>query len=329
MSNRSRRKYMTTINALWRLVLLLVTLGLCAGAAVAEPDSPDQGAYQIVHARYGTPERNVDVTARLKELARGDLAFKLRNSTLGVDPAYGEAKTLRLYTRGPDGRQRIFDFREGAWIDGSQFTGWKDGDWGGGPGRERAGGWNDDYVAAAARPVDAGEYRILHAVYGTAENYIDVTRRLRELARQDTNFRMGNQTFGADPDRGKAKTLRIFARDAQGRDRTFEYAENHWVDGAQFIGWGRGDWGDNGGGHGNCRELRILKATYGAGARQSDVTEHVQQMVRDGHLQFKVTNKQLGIDPAPGDDKTLALSWCADGRTQQSSTTENGYVNMP
>ncbi len=316
---------MTTINALWRLVLLLV-LGWSASVAMAAPDGTDQGDYQIVHARYGTPERNVDVTAKLKELARGDLTFKLKNSTFGVDPAYGETKTLRLYTRGPDGHQRIFDFREGSWVDGSQFTGWKGGDWGVGQG---AGGWNDDYVGAATRPVDAGEYRILHAVYGTAENSVDVTRRLRELARQDRNFRMGNDTFGVDPDFGKAKTLRIVASDPQGHRRTFEYAEGRWVDGAQFTGWGRGDWGDEGGGHDSCRNLRILKASYGAGARQADVTARVQQLVRDEHLQFKVTNVQLGIDPAPGDEKTLALTWCSAGRTQQSTTSENGYVSMP
>ena len=52
-------------------------------------------------------------------------------------------------------------------------------------------------------------------------------------------------------------------------------------------------------------------------------------MVRDDHPQFKVTNIQLGIDPAPGDDKTLELTWCSGGRTQQASTTENGYVNLP
>jgi hypothetical protein len=327
---------MTTIQALWRLLMLLAALGLCSGGAVAAPDATDQGAYQIVHARYGTPDRNVDVTSKLKELARADLTFKLSNSTFGIDPAYGETKTLRLYTRGPDGRQRIFDFREGNWVDGSQFTGWQGGEWGAGQG---AGGWNDDYVAAAAHPVDAGEYRILHAVYGTAENYVDVTRRLRELAREDRNFRMGNDTFGVDPDYGKAKTLRIFTRDGQGRERIFEYAEGRWVDGAQFVGWGRGDWGDRaehgengaagGPGHGNCRNLRILKATYGAGARQADVTARVQQLVRDEHLQFKVTNRQLGTDPAPGDDKTLAMTWCSAGRTQQSTTAENGYVNLP
>ena len=295
-------------------------------ASAQAADASDQGAYQIVHARYGTPDRNVDVTARLKELARGDTTFKLTNGTFGVDPAYGETKTLRLYTRGPDGRQRLFDFREGSWVDGTQFTGWQGGDWGGGQG---AGGWNDDYVAAAARPVDAGEYRILHAVYGTAQNYVDVTRRLRELARQDRNFRMGNDTFGVDPDYGKAKTLRIVARDAQGRERTFEYAEGRYVDGAQFTGWGRGDWGDEGNGNGSCRNLRILKALYGAGQRQTDVTARLQTMVRDDHLQFRVTNKQLGSDPAPGDKKTLSVTWCSGGKTQSSATNENGFVNMP
>src|SRR5215831_12707263 len=56
---------------------------------------------------------------------------------------------------------------------------------------------------------DDGQYQILQARYGTARSNVDVTERLRELAREDTTFRMGNSTFGIDPDRGVVKTLRI------------------------------------------------------------------------------------------------------------------------
>ncbi len=320
---------MSKTHAPWRTLLALLALWLFAAIAAAQ-DNRDAGQYQIVHARYGTPEKNIDVTARLKELARNDTQFRLANATFGVDPAYGETKTLRLYTRGPDGRQRIFDYREGSFVDGTQFTGWQGGDWGQ---AQDGGGWNDDYVAAAARPTDAGDYRILYAVYGTAENYVDVTRRLKVLAGQDRHFRMGNDTFGVDPDFGRAKTLRIFTRDKQGHNRTFEYAEGRDVDGAQFTGWGRGDWGDNsngnGNGDGNCRNLRVLRATYGAGTRQMDVTTRLQGLVHDERLQLKVTNAQLGSDPAPGDAKRLDVTWCAGGKTQESSTSENGYVNLP
>lgn len=318
---------MSKTNALWRTLFALFAACSFVSWATAQGNH-DDGAYQIVHARYGTPDKNVDVTARLKELARNDTKFRLGNATFGVDPAYGEKKTLRLYTRGPDGHQRIFDYREGSFVDGNQFTGWNGGDWGQG---QESGGWNDDYVVAAARPGDAGDYRILYAVYGTAENYIDVTKRLKELARQDRTFRMGNDTFGVDPDVGRAKTLRIFTRDKQGVNRTFEYAEGHAVDGAQFVGWGRGEWDDNGEGNdnGNCRNLRILHATYGAGARQVDVTTRLQSLVHDDRLALKVTNSQLGADPAPGDAKRLDITWCAGGKTQQSATTENGYLTVP
>lgn len=90
---------------------------------------------------------------------------------------------------------------------------------------------------------DDGQYVILSAQYGTAEHHVDVTDRLRELARSDRRFRMGNRTFGVDPDRGRVKTLRIFARGPRGEERMFEYREGSVIDGAQFRGWGRGDWG--------------------------------------------------------------------------------------
>src|ERR1700730_6649542 len=93
---------------------------------------------------------------------------------------------------------------------------------------------------------DAGEYVILTAQYGTDRNHVDVTNRLKELARQDRTFVMGNNTFGVDPDYGQVKVLRIYARGPDRRERMFEYTEGTPVDGSQFRGWGRGDWGNEG-----------------------------------------------------------------------------------
>jgi hypothetical protein len=95
----------------------------------------------------------------------------------------------------------------------------------------------------AAQYGDAGQWVILNAQYGTAAHHVDVTNRLRELARSDRTFRMGNSTFGVDPDHGHKKVLRIFARGPNGEERTFEYIEGSTVDGAQFRGWGGGEWG--------------------------------------------------------------------------------------
>ena len=106
-------------------------------------------------------------------------------------------------------------------------------------------------------PRDSGQYTILNAQYGTARRHVDVTNRLKELARQDRAFRMGNSTFGMDPDPGQEKTLRIYARGPNGQERMFEYREGSTVDGSQFRSWGRGEWGNspwNGGWEGGKRE---------------------------------------------------------------------------
>lgn len=91
---------------------------------------------------------------------------------------------------------------------------------------------------------DEGQYLIQSAQYGTAAHHIDVTARLKELARQDRNFRMGNSTFGTDPDPGHVKALRIYAQGPGGQQRMFEYREGSVVDGAMFRGWGTGSWGN-------------------------------------------------------------------------------------
>ena len=106
--------------------------------------------------------------------------------------------------------------------------------------------WGLAGPALAQRGGDDGEFQILQARYGTHDRNEDVTQRLKELARQDRRFRMGNSTFGIDPAPNQVKTLRIFARGRDGQTRTFEYAENSWVDGSQFTGWGGGNWGQGG-----------------------------------------------------------------------------------
>jgi hypothetical protein len=45
---------------------------------------------------------------------------------------------------------------------------------------------------------DVGQYVILSAQYGTARRHVDVTDRLKQIARADQPFRMGNRTFGVE-----------------------------------------------------------------------------------------------------------------------------------
>ena len=212
------------------LGLFLVT----AIPAVAQRrDDGDEGEYQILEARYGTAENNVDVTQRLKELARQDRRFKLVNELFNVDPAPGQRKTLRIYARGRDGQPRTFDYQERTEVDGSQFTGWGGGNWGHDRGRHS---WDGARVGRDSDDRDDGQFQILQARYGTAQRNVDVTPRVRDLVRADQRFRASNNVLGVDPDPGQRKTLRIQARDRNGSTRDFDFAEDSNVDGSQFTG---------------------------------------------------------------------------------------------
>jgi hypothetical protein len=232
-----------------RLVITaFLAIAFLPGTLAAQYSSGDSGQYVILSAQYGTLRSHVDVTNRLKEVARQDRVFRMGNSTFGVDPDEGRVKTLRIYARGPDGRERMFEYREGGTVDGSQFRSWGSGEWG-------SGGWSGNWEGGGNNG-DSGQYVILSAQYGTARRHVDVTNRLKEVARQDRAFRMGNSTFGVDPDEGRLKTLRIYARGPDGRERMFEYREGSTVDGSQFRSWGSGEWG-NGGWSGNWEGRKV------------------------------------------------------------------------
>jgi hypothetical protein len=112
------------------LNMLLVLLLFLPGLAVAQYGNGDSGQYTILSAQYGTSARHVDVTNRLRQLAQSDRSFRMGNSTFGVDPDPGQVKVLRIYARGPNGQERMFEYREGSTVDGSLFRGWGRGDWG-------------------------------------------------------------------------------------------------------------------------------------------------------------------------------------------------------
>jgi hypothetical protein len=132
-----------------RLILTsFLTLAFLPGMLIAQYSSGDSGQYVILSAQYGTARQHVDVTNRLKELARQDRTFRMGNSTFAVDPDPGQVKSLRIYARVPNGQERMFEYREGSVVDGNLFTGWGRGDWG-------HGGWNGRWEGGSreAQPV--------------------------------------------------------------------------------------------------------------------------------------------------------------------------------
>lgn len=315
--------------------LATALLGTLALPARADRDGRDDGEYKILQARYGTSERNVDVTPRLRELAREDHRVRITNDLFGVDPAPGHRKTLRIIAQGRDGRTQTFDYEEFSHVDGNQFTGWGRGNWGH---DNWNGGWDGEHrreSEAPRRQDDDGNYQILQARYGTADRNIDVTDRLKSLARRDARVRITNDLFGADPAPGHRKTLRIYARGRGGDVRTFEYEEYNFIDGNQFTGWGGGMWGDSnwrGGWHGREERgpLRILRATYGASGRDWDITERVRKLVRGQSLEVYVDNKLGGGDPYPGQRKILIVTYSVgNSGTQEARAGERDTLRLP
>lgn len=340
------------LRGLWAIVLLM--LGLLT-SAVAQ-NSGDAGNFEILSARFGTAERNVDVTPRLKDLARQDQNFRVNPDTLRSDPHPGQKKTLRIFARGRDGKTQTFDYAEDSQVNGAWFTGWSGGNWGGDSGNSHWNGHGNAQPGGGGYPGNAGnaggdrgEYQILQASFGTSERHVDVTQRLKELASQDRSVRLGGNTFGADPAPGQRKTLRIFTRARSGYERSFEYAEDSTVDGALFIGWGGGQWGQGGwnGGWGENQHpgannsgygsnngrgghLLIVNASYGTEDQQRNITYRVRSRVQNERLSVRADNDLAGGDPAPERPKTLWITYTLGGGAEQRvRVRENDRVNLP
>jgi len=58
--------------------------------------------------------------------------------------------------------------------------------------------------------------------------------------------------------------------------------------------------------------LRILKALYGAGEAQRDVTESLKQRISNGQVAINVSNEVFGNDPIPGVWKALIVRYETD-----------------
>jgi Domain of unknown function (DUF3395) len=80
-------------------------------------------------------------------------------------------------------------------------------------------------------------------------------------------------------------------------------------------GWGRG--------------LRIERAMYGTDTRTVDVTGKLQSMVRDNHLEFRVTADTIGTDPAEGRFKRLFVTYTFNGDRREIAVDEKSVLRIP
>lgn len=73
--------------------------------------------------------------------------------------------------------------------------------------------------------------------------------------------------------------------------------------------------------------ISVVQAVYGVGTTTTDVTNTVASLVKDGSLKFTVSPTTLNAsDPAPGQLKTLTLTYTINGGSNNTSTTTDNNV---
>ncbi|SRR6266581_7164728 len=194
-------------------------------------------------------------------------------------------------------------------------------------------------------------WQIVRADYGFKNQRTDVTGILRDLiGRSGVNGRVAvtNQTMGGDPAVGADKSLRIFAKNRRNEQREFNYREGGFVEvrifdvrrdhddrDERFTNRGdrdRDDWGDRGGNYGgrdDSNGLRIIRAYYGIQGRTVNVTDLLRSRLRNGAINFVVTNNALGADPAVGADKFLIVIYRYQGQEVATFVREGYTLTIP
>jgi hypothetical protein len=181
-------------------------------------------------------------------------------------------------------------------------------------------------------------WQILRADYGFKNQRNDVTDILTDLmggGGVNGRVAVNNQTMGGDPAVGKDKSLRIFARNRRNQEREFSFNEGGFVDVRLFeVRRDRDDWDDRGGNYGgrdrdDWNGLRIIRAYYGIQGRTINVTELLRSRVRDGAINFVVSNSALGGDPAVGADKYLIVIYRYQGKESATFVREGNSLTIP
>ncbi len=79
-------------------------------------------------------------------------------------------------------------------------------------------------------------------------------------------------------------------------------------------------------------KLEIVKAEYGSGATQKDVTEVLQKQVGDLPLITLASasyNTSFGGDPLPGSVKLLKVQYTINGKAAEASFAEDALIVLP
>jgi DnaJ-like protein len=194
--------------------LALAILGGMACLLFSASSAMAQGG-ELVSAEWGVQGRRVDVTARVRSLARnGVLNFQVTRFVLGVDPDPHRVKDLLIRVRRWDGQVEEYDYAERGVVNleldpeygyqPSERGHWGDRDDERRGDHDRDGNHDRDYDRRGPR------LRILRAYYGAEGQFINVTDALQGRIDDGRIYiRVDNNSMGGDPLPGRRKWLRV------------------------------------------------------------------------------------------------------------------------
>jgi|SRR5579862_1618589 len=179
---------------------LMVILMCSAVAAMAQQ-------WYVQSADWGAGNRRQDVTNNVRRLMSGS-DFRANNQNMGIDPAKGRDKTLRIIGRNSSGQVRTFTYNEGQMVSTRMFT---------------ANDWSDRWNGQrnSTLQIVQAEWRPLNGRHGRV-----VTPRLQGMVRNNRlDITADNKTMGGDPAPGQPKELYIVYR-YQRQNITKRFGEN-------------------------------------------------------------------------------------------------------
>jgi hypothetical protein len=213
--------------------------------------------------------------------------------------------------------------------------------------------------AAGSAMAQGGE--LVSAEWGVRGRRVDVTSRVSGLMRNGgLNFQVTRFVLGTDPDPHQVKDLLIRVRRWDGQIEDFDYFERgvvnleldpeggyevdrkhsrddddryreHDRDDDRFRDrddrYRDDDRDRNRGWHG--RQLRILRAYYGAEGQFINVTDNVQSQLVDGRIYLRVNNATMGGDPLPAHRKWLRVLYAVGGERRSVFIEEKTELQLP
>jgi hypothetical protein len=172
-------------------------------------------------------------------------------------------------------------------------------------------------------PSYVGNLLIMRAQYGADYRFRDVTSLLSSRVQGDQlNMRINNDSMGGDPAPDRPKILTV-SYQFSGQPGRVVISEN----GTLNLPGAGGDKGWNWPGGGG--QLQIMRAMFGAGDRNSDVTSRLASQLQGDRLNMAVNRDTMGGDPAPGQTKRLKVIYLWQGLRYETNVPEGGTITLP